>query len=244
MRRRRLPLVLALLALLGQACELRVATDIIVASDHTGEVVVSVALDDETAQDLVEVGLVPTAGLEEAAAAAPGWRVESIEGLEAGVRLHHAFEDPAEVGMLLAALSADLGVEDGALWDGLGLREQADGSLVLHGRAGIVAPTVVGAEGDGITFDGADLAALLAEQGRAAVRHDLQVSAAGGYGAHDADRELDGTLVWELPTGQMRPVSAELPVGDVVPWMLWTAVALAALVVAFLATWLWRRRPD
>ncbi len=242
LRRYSTALLFALLTLFGAACELRIATNVVVAADHTGELVVSVALDEDTAADLVAAGLVPTAGLDEAAAAAEGWSVESIEDLTAGVRLRHGFERPEEVGALLAALSRDLGVEDGALWDGLTLEEDGLGGLVLRGRAGVVAPTVAGAEGASVAFDGEDLARLLARDGRSAVRHDLQVQSAGGAGANDADRVTDGALVWELPTGELRSVRAELPAADRIPWMVLALVAVAGLVTAFGVTWTVRRR--
>ncbi len=242
MRRYWTACLLALICLLATGCELRVATDVVVAADHSGEVVVTVALDDETARDLVEAGLVPDNGLAEAAANAPDWAVEPLADVTAGVRLRRAFDHPAEVGPLLAALGADLGIEDGALWDGLRLVEAADGGLRLEGRAGVLAPTVAGAEGAGVAFDGEDLARVLAQRGRSAVRHDLQLTAAGGYGQHDADREADGSLVWELPTGELRSVSAVVePTPGIVP-IVYAVAGLLAAALAFAFTWLWRRR--
>ncbi len=236
-------ILFALFALFGAACELRIATDIVVAADHTGELVVSVALDEDTARDLVDAGLVPTAGLDEAVAAAEGWTAEPLDGVAAGVRLRHEFDDPSQVGALLAALSRDLGVEDGALWDGLRLVTAPDGeTLVLQGRAGVVAPTVAGAEGAAVSFDGDDLAQRLREDGRAAVRHDLQLVSAGGYGAQDADRQTDGALIWELPTGELRTVSAELLAADRIPWLVFAIVAGVALAGAFALTVALRRR--
>ncbi len=238
-----LAVVLAAISCLLSACELRMATEIALDRDGSGTLVVSVALDEESAADLTAAGLVPTEGLVQAAERAPGWRVSAIEGLTAAVRLEHDFEEPSEVESLLRTLTSRLGVEDGTAWDGLAVERQPDGTIALHGRAGIVAPTVAGAEGSAVTFDGDDLADLLDERGRQAVRHDLQVVWRGQVSASDADRVDDDALVWELPTGTLRTVSAALvPTPGPPTLLLAGAAALVAVTVALVTIMLRRRR--
>lgn len=242
MRRYGKALVLALLALLLSACDVRIATEIVVTDDYSGELVVSLAVDEATASDLIAAGLVPDSGLQEVAASAPGWTVEPIEGLTASVRLSRAFEHVDEVGPLLDALGSQLGPEDGALWDGLRMRVDADGQVVLDGRAGLIVPTVAGAVGTDVTFDGDDLARLLDEEGREAVRHDLRVTSPGRPGANDADVIVDNALVWELPVGEYRSVRARLPIEQSLDTWRLAAVGLVVAVFTAVVTLLTRRR--
>lgn len=235
-------LLLAAVVLIGAGCDLRVATEIVVESDYSGELVVSIALDEETAADLIGAGLVPDQGLVDAVTRAPGWTVAPIEGVTASARLTHPFDHVDEVGGLLSSLGASLGPEDGLLWDGLRMRVDVAGDVILEGRAGLVPPTVAGAVGDGVTFDGEDLARLLEEQGRQAVRHDLRVTSSGRPGANDADVTIRNALVWELPVGRLEEVSAVLPVTASMDTARLVAAGLLAAVATAVVTLLTRRR--
>lgn len=243
MRRYWNALTLAAVVLLGSACDVRIATEIIIQSDYSGQLVVSIALDEETANDLIAAGFVPDTGLADALAGQPGWDVASIEGVPAGARVTHDFAHVSEVGSLLAELSDPLGPEDGALWEGLDLRVDENGNVVLDGRAGLVPPSVVGAVGDGVTFDGEDLARLLDQQGREAVHHDLRVTSSGRPGENDADVRIDHALIWELPVGGMRSVHAVLPVSASPDLARLLAVAVLAAAATAVITILTRRRP-
>lgn len=242
MRRYWNALLLVALVLVATACDVRVATEIIVEHDYSGSLVVSIALDQETAADLMAAGFVPETGLADAVASAPGWEVAPIEGLQASARLTHAFGHVDEVGGLLADLGRQLGPEDGLLWEGLRMRVDGDGAVVLEGSAGLVPPTVAGAVGPGVTFDGEDLGRLLDEQGREAVRHDLRVTSSGRPGVNDADVMVGNALVWELPVGSLRAVHAVLPVTASTDVARIVAVALVAAVATAVVTLLTRRR--
>jgi hypothetical protein len=235
-------LVLALLALLGAACDVRVATEIIVESDYSGTLVVSVAVDDETATDLLAAGLIPDAGLAEVLAGARGWEVAPIEGVRASARLTRSFAHVDDVARLLTDLGSNLGQEDGALWDGLRMRVDGAGHVVVEGKAGLVPPSVAGAVGSDVSFDGEDLARLLDAQGREAVRHDLRIVGAGRSSDNNADVRAGSALVWELPVGEMRQISATLPLAATPDLARALAVGLLVAAATAIVTLLTRRR--
>jgi hypothetical protein len=151
-------------------------------------------------------------GLDEAAAAAsPAWELTELAGLEEGafgVRMRSRFTDPDDLAARVADLQSALGPEDGRLVERLDLDVTEEGAATFVAEAGVVPPTVVGAEGDGVEFDGDDLAALLAEDGDRLVTAELRVTFPGPVVEHDGDEAAGATVAWRLPVGETRTLTA------------------------------------
>jgi hypothetical protein len=180
--------VAAVLALLTSACQLSLATDIGVAPDGSGTLELAVAVDEELGRLLADAGVDLTLGLEDADAVATDWEVEQTprgDGRE--VRLRTSFEEPAELGALVAELHAGLTEDDPAILEDVVLAVDDDGRVTFRARAGLDLPTTAGASGTGVTFDAEDLEDVLARDGGSAVRYDLRLTLPGRPVEHDAD---------------------------------------------------------
>lgn len=237
-------LLAGLLALALSACQLRIGADIEVRSGGDGTFELLTAADGELVTMLAEAGVDLRTGLEEAVAAAPAWEVEATETDDGGLELAFSttFDDPTELEGLVEELHAGLDEEDGALLRDLTVDVADDGAVSFAADAGVLLPTSTGVEGEDVAFDADDLEALIAERGDELVRADLRLTLPGPPVSHDAD-EVDGrNLVWRLPVGEMRPVSArsDAPEDRTLPVAI--AVAAGALVIAALVVALVRRR--
>lgn len=245
MRRPTRPLVLAAtaLALLTSACRLSLATDIDVASDGSGTFVFAVAVDEELDTLLDDAGVDLTLGLAEAERAAPGWEVEDRD-VEDGRELtfRTSFDDPAELTALVEELHAGLGEGDPAVLRDVSLQVDEEGAVEFHADAGLELPTTTGAEGDGVVFDGDDLAALIEREGGRAARYDLRLELPGPPRTHDADARDGRVLTWTLPVGEMRAVSATSDPANGRTWVLVGATFLVSAAAAALVVALSRRR--
>lgn len=233
----------ALLAVVVTGCQLRLATDVSVASDGSGTVDVAVEVDAELEELLAGAGVDLTEGLDEAIAAAGAWEVEEValdDGF--GVRFRSTFVDPAGFEAAVAELHEGLSPEDGALFDRLELDVDADGAVAFDGVAGLVLPTTTGAEGDGVEFDADDLTALLAARGDELVRAELRLTLPAAPTAHDADEVQGRSLTWRLPVGEQRQVMARSAAPAGPAWWLVGVVAAATALVVGGAVVAWRRR--
>jgi hypothetical protein len=203
------------LAVLLAGCQFRLGTDIAIGPDGAGTLEVSIGLDAQLRALLTDAGMDPREGLEEAAAAAGEvWRVDVDELSEDGgegllVRMRASFDDPAELEDHLRAITSQMDEDiDGQVLDRFRVGVDDSGVVTVDGVAGLVLPTVVGARGDGVAFDGDDLARLIEERGDELVRYDLRVTLPAPPVEHDAD-EVDGaTLTWHLPVGETRSIAA------------------------------------
>lgn len=241
---RRPPLLLALVALLASACQVRMATDIAVGRDGSGTFEFAVAVDAELTQDLQEAGVEPLAGLEDVEDTATGWEVvaESPEDGGVGVRLRATFDDPDGLAELATDLHLELDRDDLRVHDGIRLERRDDGSIALDGRVGLRLPAAPGAEGQAVGFDAEDLERLLEERGDEFVRYDVRITLPAAPVDHDAD-EVDGnSLVWHAPVTGMRAISTVSAAPGPPPLLIATGVGLTAALVTGLVALLWRRR--
>lgn len=239
-RRRCRGVVLALLAVLGTACQVRVGTDVSVAADGSGRVAVTVALDEDLATSLTTDGFDPFSGLEELP---DGWTVERSQpdGGQA-VTVTADFVDPQGLTERVAQLQDGLDDEDPQLLDDLTLTVAEDGSATLRGRAGFRPPSSTGMRGVGVRFDGEDLAALLADRGDEVLRVDLRVTMPGPVVDGNADEVDGGTATWHLPVTELVEVRvASDPPTDRTWWIVGGAV-LVGLVGGFVGLGVVRRR--
>ncbi|MBW3659710.1 MAG: hypothetical protein KY457_13810 [Actinobacteria bacterium] len=229
MRPRLLPALL--LAVLASACQLSLATDIGVAADGSGTLEVAVAIDDELGRLLDDAGVDLTLGLAEADAAASDWELEEVErGEGREVRLRTTFDEPAELGRRVEELHAGLSDADPAVLSDIELEVDEEGRARFTGEAGLRLPTTAGATGDGVTFDGEDLAELVEREGGAAARYDLRLTLPGRPIDHDADARRGRTLTWSLPIGDMQPVRATSEPPSDRTWLLVGATFLVSAV--------------
>ncbi len=244
-RRRRAVHLLGLLlvALLASACQLRLATDVDVHRDGSGHLELRVAVDQELRAQLTDAGFDPTLGLDDAAAAAPDWTVETTEE-DGGLTVSFGadFATPDDLSRLVADLQSSLGDEDAALLRDVSLQVDDDGSARFRARAGLLLPTSPGVQGDGITFDGEDLRALLATDGQRLVRDDLRLTLPGDASSATADETRGRTLVWHLPIGEQASISATGAPPSAWPWLPAAATFAGALLLGVLVVWLLRRR--
>jgi hypothetical protein len=231
-----------LFALLLPACQLSLGTDIGVEADGSGVLELTVAVDAELAQLLDDAGVDLTLGLDEASGAAAGWAVEHREDA-AGEQLafRAGFDRPEELADLVADLHAGLDAEDPAILRDVVLDVDDDGRVRFSADAGLVLPTTAGAVGDGVTFDGEDLAALVERDGHRLARYDLRLQLPGTPLAHDADVRDGQQLTWSLPIGELRSIEARSAPPTDRTWLLLAATFVVAAAVAAATVLLVRR---
>jgi hypothetical protein len=237
---RALLLAAAALAVLASACQVRVGTDVRVATDGSGRLALTVALDQELADSLAGDGFDPFAGLDELP---DGWSVDRSEpdGGQA-VTLTADFDDPAGLSDRVAQLRSGLDEEDPLLLEDVQLDVAEDGGATFAAHAGFRPPSSTGFDGGGVAFDGDDLATLLEERGDEVMRVDLRVTLPGHVVDGNAD-EVDGaTATWALPVTELADVRA---VGDPPrsrTWWLVGAAAAVGVAVGWIGYGLVRRR--
>ncbi len=223
--------LLLLAALLGPACQLRLAVDVDVRTDGGGELRLVAAIDPELGSLLQDVGVDPTAGLDTLAQSTQQWSIDVTDD-DAGTRvsLPTTFADPEDFNARVAALHEALDAADGRLFDRFELRFDEDGDLVFEGRAGLIPPTMPGMSGTGVAFDEDDLARLFAERGDELVRYDLRVRMPGEVIADDADAGSGTVRDWRLPVGEERDVFVEAAAHP--PILAPALIATVLLIVA------------
>lgn len=225
---------LAGLVLLLSGCQVRVATDVVVDADGSGQVTMRILVDDELREALTEADIDLEEGLEEAATGA-SWRARSVSDDEGtGVELTTSFSDPAELSARVEALTSGLGVDDGALLRDVVLERTEDEGYAFRASAGIDPPAIVGSvptDPDAeVRFDGDDLAELLASSDGELARADLRVTFPTVPVAPDGTVETT-SVVWELPVDGLREVSASAPP---VPVAMRTVLTIAAAVAGLM----------
>ena len=229
--------LVTLLAVLVAGCQLRVTTDVAVEPDGSGEVTLTVVVDDELRDALVDADVDLRAGLEEAADGAD-WRATPVEEPDAtGVRLSTSFAEPAELTDRVEALTAGLAADDGALLRDVVLSRTEDGGYAFAAEAGIDPPRVLGTlplpsgttgvveDGDEPPpLDGEALGELLAAAGDRYAVAELRVSMPTVPDAPGA--VVEGTsATWTLPVDGLGAVVATAPP---VPVQTRTALVVAA----------------
>lgn len=255
--RRVLPALLAVvLGVVLAGCQVRVATDVTVAADGSGDVEVALVVDDELRDALEAEGLQLRDGLGEVADAGE-WRAEPLDERDAtGVRLRASFDEPAQLGVLVDDLTAGLGVEDGALLRDVELLRTEDSGYAFSAMAGLDPPRILGtlplpgAATGGATdgtappvFDGDALGEVLAaSDGRHAVA-ELRLRTPTVPEATDA--EVSGTVAtWTLPVDGLTAVSATAPPAPVdTNTAVVVAAAAGGLLVGVFAVRALQRRP-
>lgn len=233
-------LALVLVAVAVSACQVRVGTDITVAEDGSGRLALTIALDEELASSLATDGFDPFAGLEDLP---DGWSFER-EDIDGGMAatVSADFEDPAGLAARVSQLGEGVDDEDPLLFEDVELAVADDGSATFRGRAGFRPPSSTGLEGVGVTFDGDDLQAMLAERGDEVMRVDLRVSMPGPVVDSDADQVDGRTATWSLPVTELVEVrAASDPPDDRTLWVVGGAAALG-LVLGFALVGVFRRR--
>ena len=234
---RRVAAVLVATALAAAGCRIDVAAEASVDVSGGGELLVAVRIDGATLRELdalgVDPGLIALSELDPTA----GWRTSRAVDADGGLVLSHrlAVADGAALAAALGALDEGLAPDDPALRIDVVVTTGRGGAVELAGTAGFSPPGTVGLLEDGVPVgpSGDELAALTAE----AVRPILRLRVPGPVRAHDGDR-IDGrTVTWELPVGDVRPVTlSSAPAG----W--WRALPGAAVLgVAAAGGWWWRR---
>lgn len=224
---RRLALPLAALVLTG--CRLDVATDVKVDARGAGTVAVSVRIDGATLRELDRLGVDPGIDVDLTLGPTSTWRNERLVDDDGGLThvYRRDFSDGRELTAVLRELSDGIAVQDPALRLDVVATTTRTGALTLVGQAGLRPAATTGVLIDDVPVgpSGKELAAMTA----AAVRARLDVRVSGAIVESDADRVGERTAGWDLPVGELRPitlVSAPAPWWSRVPWML-----IAALVV-------------
>lgn len=232
--------LLGLVALAASACQVRVGADIAIDADGAGRVALTVALDQELTASLAADGFDPFAGLEELA---DGWTAsrEQVDGGQA-ITVTSEFDDPAGLTARVADLADGIDAEDPLILDDVAVVIDQDGNATFTGRAGFRPPSSTGLRGAGVTFDGDDLAAMLAERGDEVMRVDLRVTMPGPVVDSNATTVDGATAVWQLPVTDLVEVRAvSEPAPSRLPWIL-AGAAVLGLVIGVIGASALRRR--
>lgn len=236
-RRRRRSVVrlvgLGLVALSVAGCRIDVVTEVAFDVDGGGEVALTVRIDGATLRDLDRLGVDPGLDIEAALDPEAGWHVSRAIDADGGLVLVHrrGFADGVELATSLRELTDGLAADDPALALDLVVDARRRGAVELVGTAGIVAPSSTGVlvDGEALGPSGPELEALVAS----AVRGTLRVITAGAVVSHDGDRAGERIVEWDLPVGELRPVSlvTEAPGWwTTVPWFILPVLVAAAVL--------------
>ncbi len=224
-------------------CRLDLVTTAEIERDGSGNLALSVRLDDALLTELDDLAIDPTLEVTALASELEGWELERTVDEEAAITitLTRPFADASEMGPALRQLSSGLADADPALLIDLDLDVADDGSASLEGAVAFRSPMTTGAEVDGEVLGPSsdDLAELTAE----VVRPRLEVAMPGPVEQHDADQVDGRTLSWDVPVGETRGVAATsgTPMLYDQPW-LWGVVAGAIVLILLVLLALRRRR--
>lgn len=236
-------LLLSVLVVVAAGCRLEVVADMTVEPNGTGAASLVVIFDAELASELDRLEIDPATEVLEAAARVGEWeaRREADPDGVVTLTLTRPVTAPTEFGAAYRDLASGLRERDPALVVDLDVAVSDAGGVQLEGGAGLRPPATAGASIDGepVGPAGPELAALVEQTTSAR----LVVTLPGPVREHDADRVDGRTVVWDLPVGTTRAVTArsDPPPGLPLPARLAAAAGLA-LVVLGAAGWAWRRR--
>jgi len=216
-------LIVSLVAFALAGCRLDVATDVAVDARGAGVVAVSVRIDGATLRELDRLGVDPGTDVEVTLGPTSQWRSERLVDDDGGLThvYRRDFADGRELTAVLSGLSDGIAQQDPALRFEVVATTTRTGALTLVGQAGLRPPATTGVLVDGLPVgpSGDGLSALTA----GAVRARLDVRVAGAVVESDADRVGERSASWDLPVGELRPVtlvSAPAAWWSRVPWTL------------------------
>lgn len=227
---------LAIAVVVLSGCRVDVASNLVVRADGSGQLAVSIAMDQELVTSLTATGL------DLAPEEVSGWQVTTsdLDGDGRLIQMSSLFADPDDLTRAVADLSAGLDDQDPHLLDGVVLTVADDGSAELTAKVGVRLPTSTGAEAPGF-FDGDDLAALVAQPD--VFDATLTVTMPGRISDSNADRVDGTTATWDLPVGATIQATATSAPPSIwqgpLPAILGAVVVLATLTAL---VWVWRRR--
>lgn len=239
-----LPALAAVLAVLLAGCRGDVEVGAEVAADGSGSVAVTIGVDEELLAELDGLGIDLTGSFEAAIATDDRWTVERRTD-DGGLTVtgQRAVTDAAEIGPVLAALSAGLTADDPAIRLDLDVAQEPDGAVTVTGSARFDPPGRPAATLDGTAIGpDADALAALTEE---TVDATFALTLPGEVTRSDAD-EVDGrTLRWSLPVGAEIAIDAR---SEPPPWwaaidpLIGAAAVAGVFVLLGLGAWWWRRR--
>lgn len=238
---RRTYALLALLALVSTACQIRVDTVVSINEDESGTFAVEMAMDEElrnlSSENGGEIDLAD--GMD---ALPPNWSVEDfVDGEFEGVRIRSSFVDIADLTAKLRAL-AELAEGDQAAPNELidSLEFSRDGeTFTFNARLEQLADSFAEVGGEGLALEGLDQSELL--ESLFLIR--FVVTLPGTLGDNNADSVDGNTMVWVIVLdGEDRTLFAESNPGSGLssPMLLGLAAAFFA-AAAGLALYLRRR---
>jgi hypothetical protein len=226
----RLPKValLALIAVLASACQIRIDTNIRINDDGSGTFAMEIGFDEEFRELAQAQGGDLTSS---ATPAPPGWEVEefSSDGFE-GTRIAANFTDPVDLQAKLKQLEqAGEGETPESLTDGIQIRQNGD--------AFFFETQISQVENDFAQFD-------LGEEALVAQVFQVRfvVTMPGTIGDHNATTQDGNTLIWNIPvTGGDQTLFATSTLGGGLPVGL-PVIAAGALAVGLAGGFLAYRR--
>lgn len=234
--------MLAASAVVVAGCRLDLAAEVALEPDGGGTAALAATFDAALLAELDALEVDPTADLAALVPDVPGWELDrSVDGDGAlTITLVHRADRSDQLTDAFRELVAGLREGDPALVVDLAVDAAADGSTRVDGVAGLRPPATAGALIDDEPVGPAGDA--LADLVRRSVDARLVVTMPGPVVAHDADAIDDTTLTWELPVGEVRPVSASSQAPPRLPVASVAATVALLVVMALVAVWRWRRR--
>lgn len=234
--------LVALLALVSTACQIRVDTVVSINADESGTFAVEMAMDEElrnlSSENGGEIDLAD--GMD---ALPPNWSVEDfVDGEFEGTRIQTSFADLADLSTKLSAL-AELGEGDQTAPNELieSLKFSREGNtFTFNAKLEQLTDSFADAGGEGLSLEGIDQSQLL--ESLFLIR--FVVTLPGTLGDNNADSVEGNTMVWVIALdGQDRILFAESNPGNSFlssPMLLGLAAVLFA-AAAGLAFYLRRR---
>lgn len=229
-------------ALLATSCQLDLVVDVGLEAGGSGRFQVVVALDEELTHRLEEAGVDLLAGIDDVRDVDGRWDVVDERTADGGllVRLRSRFRGPGDLQALVDDLHAPLDDEDLRLFDRLAVEALDGGAVRFTGDVGLRLPAAPGARGAGVDVTTADVERLLRERPDL-VDYELRVRLPAPPREHDAD-EVDGeTLVWRVPVGGTRAVTAVSDEPSGAPVLLIAAGIVGTAIIAGVAAVALRR---
>ena len=233
--------VLLIAALVLAACEFRIHADLVIEEDESGTLSVELSMNEELAAlaggnfgGELSIGedLVPS-----------GWTAEVVSdsGFE-GIRASTAFASLDELGRRLGELADGTGADGTPLPAFLADISPTREGDTFHFRL------LIPAEAEGLIGQGLEGSPIPIDLGVLDEVFDIRLSLVlpGDILTTNADVVTGQTLVWDISltdSGRVLEAESQLPGPDRSRFVVWGAIALALVVVAYMVVKLRRRRP-